>query len=227
MAVMIGFGGPLLDADDGRPVALWLVETEPRCGQGWARVGRATSRSAEASSASLPGFAVALAMIRMCELGAIPAYSFQCGPGFLPSAKSLSRYTNSPHVELHDAQKSLKDFQSLCVKRRTVVFAANFPGKSGSIPFRMIAMAGPDDLLAWDKFVFDVHAEDEGVLLESEFRLAANRLVGAYVRRPPAAQARWSRQCRIDLLGQCIDWNLVMDIGHGLYPFHSRRIDEL
>jgi hypothetical protein len=33
----------------------------------------------------LPGLAVALAMIRMFELVAIRAYSFQCGPGFLPS----------------------------------------------------------------------------------------------------------------------------------------------
>src|ERR1700719_186153 len=54
-------------------------------------------------------------------------YSRQCGPGFLPSAWALSRYINSPQVELQVATMSVIDFHPLCVNRRRL------PPSAGSI----------------------------------------------------------------------------------------------
>src|SRR5579863_7199836 len=93
------------------------------------------------------------------------------------------------------------------------VFARDVPGEGRSVPFRMVAMARPDDFFAGLK-PLDHHAEDKFPLLEPELRLPADFLISLGIRRPPAAQARLGSDRGVDFVGRSGDRYLMLDLGH-------------
>src|SRR5579859_5045420 len=62
-------------------------------------------------------------------------YSRQCGPGFFPSATSLSRCINSPQVVLQVAQKSVIDAQPVWVNLRILESALFSISQVNVVPF--------------------------------------------------------------------------------------------
>jgi hypothetical protein len=84
----------------------------------------------------------------------------------------LSRYINSPQVELQVATIAVIDFHPLCVTRRsaTAVRRLDFPAQRGTDPFRIVAMALPDHERGRIELL-DRHAEDDTLLSEPKVAL--------------------------------------------------------
>jgi hypothetical protein len=127
----------------------------------------------------------------------------------------LSRYINSPQVELQVATISVIDFHPLCVKRRsaTAVRRLDFPAQRGTDPFRIVAMAPPDHERGRIELL-DRHPEDDTFVVGAEGDVAADRVVGVAVGGPPRNKSGGRRDRGVDLLRRRLDRYQMPDLGH-------------